>query len=100
MVNQKTELNKNGRRMAKGLVATRLHAAIELCYLGTLGNDKCDKDSQEWKHFQSFQNECKLVPYRSEWKIWSSEHKLAGTIDMLVNDGADDELFYLRLETS
>ena len=65
---------------------TRLHAAIESNYLGTASNDDYDKNTKEWKHFLSFQNEHKLEPYRTEWKIWSDYLKLAGTVDMLVKN--------------
>ena len=39
----------------------------------------------EWKYFTNFWRDVKedLVPYRSEWEVWSEEYKLAGSIDMI-----------------
>ena len=31
-----------------------------------------------------------LVPYRSEWEVWSEEYKLAGSIDMVFHKKSDD----------
>jgi ATP-dependent exoDNAse (exonuclease V) beta subunit len=31
-----------------------------------------------------------LVPYRSEWEVWSEEYKLAGSIDMVFYRKSDD----------
>jgi ATP-dependent exoDNAse (exonuclease V) beta subunit len=46
----------------------------------------------EWKYFQQFWSEVSddLVPYRSEWEVWSEEHKLAGSIDMIFYRKSDD----------
>lgn len=68
---------------------TDLHTAIEGYYL----NNEFDYDTSctEWEYFIAFQNEQNLKPHRIEWRIWSSEHKLAGTIDMLVKN--DDGTF-------
>jgi PD-(D/E)XK nuclease superfamily len=61
-----------------------LHAAIEAFY-----NDHevmYDQNSKEWKYFQSFQQEHNLNAYRTEMMVWSSDHKLAGMIDLLVRN--------------
>lgn len=46
----------------------------------------------EWKYFEKFWSEVSddLVPYRSEWEVWSEEHKLAGSIDMIFYRKSDD----------
>jgi len=46
----------------------------------------------EWKYFTSFWNDVSgdLVPYRSEWEVWSEEFKLAGSIDMVFHRKSDD----------
>jgi len=46
----------------------------------------------EWKYFCNFWNKEKedLVPYRSEWEVWSEEYKLAGSIDMVFYRKSDD----------
>jgi hypothetical protein len=42
-------------------------------------------DTKEWKYFQNYWRDCgdDLVPYRTEWEVWSEEHRLAGSIDMI-----------------
>jgi hypothetical protein len=49
-------------------------------------------ETPEWRYFTNFWNEAKgdLVPYRSEWEVWSEEHKLAGSIDMIFYRKSDD----------
>ena len=46
----------------------------------------------EWKYFMNFWKDASgdLVPYRSEWEVWSEEHKLAGSIDMIFYRKSDD----------
>ena len=74
----------NGKVAAE--LGTGLHEAIERFYLNNANNDdKLDgKTRTEWDYFLQFQKQYQLKPYRVEWMIWSSEHKLAGTVDMVV----------------
>ena len=46
----------------------------------------------EWAYFNNFWSDVSgdLVPYRSEWEVWSEEHKLAGSIDMIFYRKSDD----------
>lgn len=46
----------------------------------------------EWGFFKNFWDDVSgdLVPYRSEWEVWSEEHKLAGSIDMIFYRKSDD----------
>ena len=46
----------------------------------------------EWRYFMNFWNDVSgdLVPYRSEWEVWSEEFKLAGSIDMVFYRKSDD----------
>jgi len=62
-----------------------LHGHPELIEPGVL-------KTPEWSHFMKFWDEEKgdLVPYRSEWEVWSEEHKLAGSIDMIFYRKSDD----------
>jgi ATP-dependent exoDNAse (exonuclease V) beta subunit len=62
-----------------------LHGHPELIEPGVL-------QTPEWRYFMNFWNEAKedLVPYRSEWEVWSEEHKLAGSIDMIFYRKSDD----------
>lgn len=50
------------------------------------------KASPEWRYFNNFWNDVctDLVPYRSEWEVWSEEYKLAGSIDMVFYRRSDD----------
>jgi hypothetical protein len=49
-------------------------------------------ETPEWAYFKNFWNDVSgdLVPYRSEWEVWSEEHKLAGSIDMIFYRKSDD----------
>lgn len=87
----KKEWNDNGA-VASG-AGTAMHLAIEqflhghpeLIEPGVL-------KTPEWRYFMNFWREADgdLVPYRSEWEVWSEEHKLAGSIDMVFYRKSDD----------
>ena len=49
-------------------------------------------ETPEWAYFMNFWKESNgdLVPYRSEWEVWSEEYKLAGSIDMIFYRKSDD----------
>ena len=49
-------------------------------------------ETPEWSYFKNFWKDVSgdLVPYRSEWEVWSEEHKLAGSIDMIFYRKSDD----------
>lgn len=49
-------------------------------------------ETPEWKYFMNFWADVSgdLVPYRSEWEVWSEEYKLAGSIDMIFYRKSDD----------
>jgi hypothetical protein len=49
------------------------------------------KTTKEWQYFQNYWKECgdDLIPYRTEWEVWSEEHKLAGSIDMIYYRKSD-----------
>ena len=65
---------------AKG---TKLHADIEDFYNG----HEIRNESVEWGYFQQFLKDHKhLTPYRSEWRVWDENLKIAGTIDMVFLD--------------
>jgi len=80
----KKEWNDSGREAsAKG---TALHLAIEQFLHGAPELiDSEVKQTPEWLYYTNFWNDVKddLVPYRSEWEVWSEEYKLAGSIDMI-----------------
>ena len=87
----KQEWNQNGANASEA--GTAMHLAIEqylhghkeLIEPGVL-------ETLEWHYFMNFWKEAKkdLIPYRSEWEVWSEEHKLAGSIDMVFYRKSDD----------
>jgi len=58
-----------------------LHKDIELFYNGINTNN----DSIEFNFFLNFHKRItgKLIPFRTEWKIFDEEYKIAGSIDMV-----------------
>jgi len=69
---------------------TAMHLGIEMFHNGALV-DQSIQDSVEWNYFQNFWKECgeDLEPFRTEWEVWSEEHKLAGSIDMIYRKKSD-----------
>lgn len=49
------------------------------------------KKTKEWEYFTNFWNDVSgdLVPFRTEWNVWSEEYKLAGSIDMVFYRKSD-----------
>lgn len=71
---------------------TAMHLGIEMFHNGAEHLiDPSAKDSVEWRYFQNYWKECgeDLEPYRTEWEVWSEEHKLAGSIDMIYRRKSD-----------
>jgi hypothetical protein len=65
---------------------TSMHLAIEMHHNGAehLVDDSI-KQTPEWKYFMNYWKDFgnELTPYRTEWEVFSEEHKLAGSIDMI-----------------
>jgi len=82
--------NANGRE-ASG-AGTAMHLAIEQFLNGSehviLPHIK---ETTEWRYFMNFWREHggDLEPYRTEWEVWSEDHKLAGQIDMVYRRKSD-----------
>lgn len=68
---------------------TRLHERIERHYLGL--DDLPDDGDRAMDRFREFADRWHLTPYRSEWRIYIEEYRLAGTLDFLAIDD-DGEL--------
>ena len=82
--------NKNGRE-ASG-AGTAMHLAIEQFLNGREDVIVPEvKNTPEWRYFMNFWNEhgADLEPYRTEWEVWSADHKLAGSIDMVFRRKSD-----------
>jgi hypothetical protein len=83
--------NDNGSQ-ASG-AGTAMHLAIEQFLHGHPELiEPAVLETPEWRYFKNFWKEANgdLVPYRSEWEVWSEEHKLAGSIDMIFYRKSDD----------
>jgi hypothetical protein len=83
--------NDNGA--AASTAGTAMHLAIEQFLHGH--PEIIDREvmkTPEWKYFENFWSDVSadLVPYRSEWEVWSEDHKLAGSIDMVFYRKSDD----------
>lgn len=61
---------------------TVLHELIERHFLGEAPDT--DSDDGAFEMFLNCPDACRLKPYRSEWRIFMEEHKLAGTLDFLA----------------
>jgi ATP-dependent exoDNAse (exonuclease V) beta subunit len=83
--------NDNGA--AASGAGTAMHLAIEQFLHGHPEMIEPEVlNTPEWKYFTNFWSDVSgdLVPYRSEWEVWSEEHKLAGSIDMIFYRKSDD----------
>jgi len=77
----------------KGIIAsekgTFLHEQIERFYL----NEPHEKP-EEFKLFREFSDDHDfLEAYRTEWRIFDENHKVAGTIDFVAKNGAEFEMY-------
>lgn len=87
----KDEWNNNGKAASE--TGTAMHLAIEQFLHGHPEIiDPAVFKTPEWRYFQNFWADVSgdLVPYRSEWEVWSEEYKLAGSIDMIFYRKSDD----------
>jgi hypothetical protein len=80
----KDQWNSSGKDASEA--GTAMHLAIEMHHNGAehLIEDSV-KNTLEWKYFMNYWKDFgdQLEPYRTEWEVWSEEHKLAGSIDMI-----------------
>lgn len=75
----------NSGKEASG-AGTAMHLAIEMHHNGAEHLIPEDiKQTPEWKYFLNYWKDFggELEPYRTEWEVFSEEHKLAGSIDMI-----------------
>lgn len=71
-------------RAARDL-GTLMHDRIERYYLGEELEAEAASDPT-FARFLSFAADNQLTPYRSEWRIFSEDYKIAGTLDFLAVD--------------
>lgn len=71
---------------------TAMHLAIEQ-FLNGAEDIIVDsvKQTPEWNYFMNFWRDCgdDLEPYRTEWEVWSEDHLLCGSIDMVFRRKSD-----------
>lgn len=86
----KAQWNASGKDASEA--GTAMHLGIEMHHNGHEELvEPAVKETKEWKYFQNYWRDCgdDLVPYRTEWEVWSEEHKLAGSIDMIYYRKSD-----------
>ena len=78
-------------------LGTELHKVIEN-YYNNIPNNNLNKFEKEFRLFKQFENEVVLkeglIPYRTEWKIFDRELRLAGTIDMVYKTSRNTFIIY------
>ena len=85
-------------RIAREL-GTELHARIEKHYLGEAPSPEALSE-KAFNLFRKFAAEHPLTPYRTEWTIFSEEHRLAGTLDFLaINDNGKFHIYDWKRST-
>lgn len=84
----KTLWSKNSEEAMR--LGTKLHLDIEK-YLNyqTISNE-----TKEFQFFLNFMKESKLDPYRTEWKIFDEDSKIAGTIDCCCRNRYGEIVLY------
>ena len=86
----KDEWSNSGKE-ASG-AGTAMHLAIEQFLHGSEEViEPSVLQTKEWRYFMNFWRDCgdDLVPYRSEWEVYSEPHKLAGSIYMFYYRKSD-----------
>lgn len=87
----KAAWDANGKE-ASG-AGTAMHLAIEQFLNGAAHLIPAEiLETAEWKYFQNFWKDHghDLVPFRTEWEVWSEEYRLTGSIDMIFYRKSDD----------
>lgn len=64
-------------------LGTEMHARIESYYLGQPVDPEWMFDGA-FRHFAAFATDIRLCPFRTEWRIFHEESRLAGTLDFLA----------------
>lgn len=81
------EWDENARQAREK--GTLMHERIERYYLDAPDDDIADGDGA-YELFRRFAAVTQLTPYRSEWRIFDEDSKIAGTLDFLAvaDDGS------------
>ena len=80
--NIKDQWNNTGRKAA--LAGTAMHDTIEQFY----NNLEIEIDCLELEYFMDFEKAIgsQMTPYRTEWRVWDSDLRIAGTVDMVFEN--------------
>lgn len=74
-------------------LGTLMHDRIERFYLGQQLEEEAATDPT-FMRFLRFASKHPLTPYRSEWRIYSEDFKIAGTLDFLTIDDKGNFTIY------
>lgn len=86
------EIKENWAELGKDASTrgTAMHANIESVYNGI----EVEDDSPEFDQFSRFKAEHdQLEPFRTEWVVFTDEHRIAGSIDMVFRDPDNGDLY-------
>ena len=80
--NIKEQWKNTGNKAA--LAGTAMHDTIEQFY----NNREIDIDCLELEYFMDFEKAIGslMTPYRTEWRVWDSDLRIAGTVDMVFEN--------------
>ena len=88
MTREAVEKQWEDGREAASAAGTQLHDEIERFYNGLGEGVKGARASEDYRLFEGFEaDHGHLVPYRTEWMIWDTDLRLAGSIDMVFGTG-------------
>lgn len=89
MTREEIKAQWEANRDAAATAGTALHYDIECYYNGM----DVENDSLEYNYFHEFVGDNEhLVPYRTEWMVWDTELRFAGSIDMVFENEDDGTL--------
>lgn len=54
---------------------------------------------KEFSFFSQFMQESGIEPFRSEWRIFDEQHKIAGTIDLICRNGSQFDIYDWKRST-
>tara|TARA_B110000211_G_scaffold189169_1_gene215328 strand:- start:399 stop:1145 length:747 start_codon:yes stop_codon:yes gene_type:complete len=91
MTREEIKAQWENNRSSAAAAGTKMHLDIEKFY----NNIPVENDSIEYKYFKNFiQSIPNLTPYRTEWMVFDTSLKLAGSIDMVYEQEDGTLLIY------
>jgi hypothetical protein len=77
---------QKGEEAAK--LGTYMHEQIEKYYL-----NQPVEETKELQLFKQFDKDHPIKPFRTEWRIFNEDYNIAGTIDLIVNNGNSFDIY-------